>query len=79
MFKLFRKRKEKKQALLQAYADIANYHVRALLDECMRLDDCLSENGDRDQLESVLASFEAHNDSLRETIWSLQYQGTKGS
>lgn len=79
MFKLFRKKKEKKQALLLAYADTANYHVKALVDGCLSLDDCLSENGDQDQLESVLATLEAHTDGLQRTIWSIQYQATKGS
>lgn len=79
MFKLFRKKKEKKQALLLAYASTVNYHVKALVDGTLSLSDCLSENGDRDQLETVLATLEAHTDSLQETIWALQYQGTKGS
>lgn len=79
MFKFIRKKLKREQELTKAYTAIVHYHARAITDECLNVGECLADDGDQDQLKSILASMEAHNDMLRNAIWNLQYEAAKGS
>ena len=79
MLKFIRKKQKREQELTKAYTMIVHYHAKAITDECLNVGECLADNGDPDQLKSILASMEAHGDMLKHAIWNLQYEASKGS
>jgi len=79
MFKFIRKKQKHEWKLTKAYTVMAHYHAKAIADECLNIGECLADSGDQDQLKSIIASMEAHDDMLKHAIWNLQYEASKGS